>query len=298
MHVFVTGGTGFVGQQVVNQLLTAGHQVTCLVRSGSERKLAQHEQLRFHHGDATEAESLRGGMDGCQAVIHLIGIIREFPKRGITFTRLHREATRNILEAARATGVQRFVHMSANGTREGATSPYHRTKWDAEQLLRASELDWTIFRPSLIYGPDDQFVNMLVELIRKLPVVPVIGDGQYRMSPVAVEDVATGFVRALENPASIGQTYHCGGAQSLSYDEILDLVGRALNKARVIKLHQPLLFMKPVVSAMESLPGFPITSSQLTMLIEGNEVDPADWSAAFDIEPKAFYETISAYLSR
>jgi len=296
MNVFVTGGTGFVGREVVAQLLQAGHRVTCLVRRGSEGKLEKHERLDVHYGDATDPASLKGGLDGCEAIIHLVGIIREFPGRGITFARLHTEATANMINAARSAGIGRFVHMSANGTREGAVSAYHQTKWAAEQALRSSGLDWTIFRPSLIYGPGDQFVNMLVGLIRKLPVVPVLGDGRYRMSPVAVEDVAAGFVRALDIPASVGETYHCGGPQSLSYDEILDLVGRAIGKGRVIKLHQPLLLMKPVVAAMESLPSFPITRSQLTMLIEGNEVDPTAWSKTFSIEPKNFYATISGYL--
>lgn len=296
MKVFVTGGTGFVGREVVGQLLMAGHQVTCLAREGSERKLEQHNNLRFHHGDAVDPASLAGGLDDCEAIIHLVGIIREFPGRGITFDRLHTEATANMIGAAKNAGIHRFLHMSANGTRKGAVSPYHQTKWAAEQALRGSELDWTIFRPSLIYGPGDQFVNMLVELIRKLPLVPVLGNGRYRMSPVAVEDVAAGFVRALDTPQSIGQTYHCGGPQSLSYDEILDLVGRTIGKGRVVKLHQPLMLMKPVVAVMESLPAFPITRSQLTMLIEGNEVDPREWSQAFDIDPKKFYAAISSYL--
>ncbi|PNU21791.1 NAD-dependent dehydratase [Geothermobacter hydrogeniphilus] len=296
MNVFVTGGTGFVGREVVGQLLAAGHRVTCLARSGSDRKLDRHENLRFHLGDITDPDSLGNGLNGCEAVIHLVGIIREFPRRGITFTRLHTEATDNIIAATRKAGIRRFIHMSANGAREQAETAYHRTKWAAEQALRGSDLDWTIFRPSLIYGPGDQFVNMLAGLIRKLPLVPVIGNGRYRMSPVAVEDVAAGFVRALQQPQSIGQVYHCGGPQILSYDEILDLVGRALGRGRVVKLHQPLSLMKPVVAMMDRVPAFPITRGQLAMLVEGNEVDPSEWAKAFEIEPKNFFATISSYL--
>lgn len=288
MRVFVTGGTGFVGREVVRQLTAAGHTARCLVRSGSEGKLEIREGVEIHLGDVTEPESLTKGLQGCEAVIHLVGIIREYPSRGITFSHLHTEATENVLAAAVAAGVGRYLQMSANGTRENAASPYHRTKWAAEEAVRASPLAWTIFRPSLIYGPGGEFVSMLVQLVRRLPVVPVIGDGRYRMSPVAVEDVAASFVAALERPATVGQTYHCCGPGDYSYDEILDLVAAALDKGRVPKLHHPLFLMKPVIALLEGIPQFPITRTQLTMLLEGNVCDPAPWAAAFDLKPRSF----------
>ncbi|TYO99335.1 NADH dehydrogenase [Geothermobacter ehrlichii] len=296
MKVFVTGGTGFVGNEIIRQLIDAGHEVTALVRPGSEKKLAVRDGVTFHRGDATLPESLEGALSGCDAVIHLVGIIREFPAKGITFKRLHFEATRNIVKAAEAQEVKRYLQMSANGTRADAVAPYHRTKWQGEETVRNSILDWTIFRPSLIFGARDQFVNMLAAMIRRYPVMPVIGDGRYRMTPVAVEDVAKGFVSALEKKESIGQIYHCGGPESFTYNEILDLVGRALGKNRVGKLHHPVFFMKPVVALLESLPQFPITSSQLTMLLEGNECDPSEWATTFGIEPTPFFEGITRYL--
>ncbi len=283
MRVFLTGGTGFVGHEVLRQLLAAGHQVRALVRPGSENKLAIAGSVEIHRGDACDPESLQEALQGCDAVIHLVGIIREFPAKGITFPRLHGEATANLLAAAKEQGVRRFLQMSANGTRDGASTPYHQTKWQAEQAVQGSGLDWTIFRPSLIYGRGGEFVAMLGNLIRRFPLVPVIGDGQYRMSPVAVADVATGFVRALDTPASIGQIYHCCGPQSCSYDELLDAFGRALGKDQVRKIHQPVALVRPAIALMESVPSFPITSVQLTMLLEGNVCDPEPWSAAFGI---------------
>ena len=211
MRVFVTGGTGFVGREILKQLSGEGHTARILVRGPWQERLHGIEGIDAVNGDATDAASLDGALEGCDAVIHLVGIIREFPSRGVTFERLHVGATRNLLDAARQQGVQRFVHMSANGSREAADTAYHRTKWQAEQSVRESGLDWTIFQPSLVYGRGDQFVNMLADQIRKLPAVPVIGDGRYRLSPVAVENVARGFVAALENQAAIGQAYPCGG---------------------------------------------------------------------------------------
>lgn len=296
MKVFVTGGTGFVGSEVLRQLTAAGHTARCLVRKGSESKLAVRDRVEIRLGDVNEPGTLEGALAGCEAVIHLVGIIREFPALGVTFQRLHAEATRNVVAAAEAQGVRRYLQMSTNGTRENAPSPYHRTKWEGEQAVRGSGLAWTIFRPSLIFGPKDAFVTMLADLIRRLPVVPVIGDGKYRMSPVAVEDVAAGFVRALEMPETVGRTYHCCGPQDYSYDELLDLVGAALGKGHVAKLHHPLALMKPMIALMENVPQFPITTSQLTMLLEGNVCDPTDWAAAFGITPTPFAEGIGRYL--
>ena len=296
MKVFLTGGTGFVGSEVLRQLVAAGHAVRCLVRAGSEGKLAVREGVEVHRGDATEPETLKGALEGCDAVIHLVGIIREFPGKGITFRKLHFEATRNMVAAAESQGVNRYLQMSTNGTRENASTPYHRTKWQAEEAVRASSLAWTIFRPSLIFGPGDAFVNMLADMMRKLPVLPVIGDGKYRMSPVAVEDVAASFVKALTLPDMVGKTFHCCGPQSYTYDEVLDLIGAALGKQHVPKLHHPVFLMKPVVALLESFPAFPLTSSQMTMLLEGNECDPKEWAEAFGITPAPFAEGIRRYV--
>ncbi|MEJ2197959.1 MAG: complex I NDUFA9 subunit family protein [Desulfuromonadales bacterium] len=296
MKVFVTGGTGFVGREILGQLLSAGHEVRALVRDGSQDKLSGHQNLETHIGDVTDAASLVGALDGCDAVIHLVGIIREFPGRGITFKKMHVTATENILEACDEQEVQRFLHMSSNGTRERGSTAYHRTKWQAEELVRASELDWTIFRPSLIFGRGSEFVKMLTELIRRVPVVPVIGDGQYRMQPVSVEQVAVSFVKALAMPESIGKTYHQGGSESYSYDAILDLTGKAMGRKQVTKVHQPLFMIKPMIKMLQGFEQFPITEGQLKMLIEGNVCDPDEWAQAFGLVPISYAEGIKEFV--
>ena len=292
MKVFLTGGTGFVGSEVLRQLVAAGHEVRVLVRRGSEGKLAMSDGIEVHHGDAAEAQTLAGALAGCDAVIHLVGIIREFPAKGITFERLHVEATRNLLAAAHDQAVKRYLHMSANGTGPAGATAYHRTKWQGECAVRESGLDWTIFRPSLIFGRGGEFVAMLADLIRKLPVVPVIGDGQYRMQPVAVEQVAESFVKALAMSQTIGQTYHLGGGESYSYDEILDLTGQAIGREPVTKLHQPLLMVKPMIKLMEHADHFPITSDQLEMLLAGNVCDTVSWASTFGITPQSYAQGI------
>jgi len=294
MQIFLTGGTGFVGREILLLLNASGHKVRALVRRGSEHKLAAGQNIEIHYGDITAAADLGDALAGCDAIIHLVGIIREFPEQGVTFQRLHVEATRNLIEAAEQQGVARFVHMSANGVRPDAEAVYYQTKWAAEQSLRASALDWTILRPSIIFGCDGQFIDMQAALIRKMPVIPVIGKGRYRLQPVAIGDVAASFVKALELPETIGQTYEIGGRESYTYEEILDLTAKALGRKRVKKLHQPLFMMKSVVKLLESSSAFPITSDQLTMLLEGNVCDPTEWSKTFRIRPISYAEGIGS----
>jgi NADH dehydrogenase len=287
-RVFLTGGTGFVGRAVIRALQAHGVLVRCLVRPGSEAHLKGFEAIDRVPGDVLSPEGVAEAMRGCRAVIHLVGIIREHPASGVVFERLHSQATANIVAAAREAGVRRYLQMSALGVRPNARSRYHRTKWEAEECVRRSDLDWTIFRPSVIYGRGDGSVSMLAGMIRRLPVVPVLGDGRYRLQPVAVEQVAEGFARALEQPKSVGTTYEVGGPHSYSFTEILDQIGRALGKPRVRKLHHPMALMRPLVRLLEPLPFFPITSDQLMMLEENNVCDPTPFYRDFALEPIPF----------
>lgn len=294
MRVFLTGGTGFVGRRLIYELLQQGHQVRALVRASGKTLPAEVDIVT---GDTTHYEMLAGAAHECDAIINLVGIIREFPAKKITFDRLHTQTTKHLIRLAQETGIKRYIQMSANGTRADAATAYHQTKWAAEQALRASDLDWTIFRPSLIFGPDDQFVNMLASLIKTLPVVPVMGDGRYRLQPVYVADVARSFVRALENNSTFLQTYHCCGPTQLPYDEVLDLIGYALQRSRpVVKLHHPLWLMKPLVAAFQHLPFFPMTSDQLTMLLEENICSSTDWQETFHLELTDLDKGIRQYL--
>lgn len=287
-RIFIAGGTGFVGKAVVRALQAHGFVVRCLVRAGSEADLRGFEAIERVPGDVLTPKGLADSIEGCAAVIHLVGIIREHPALGVTFERLHTVATANMLEATRTAGVRRYLQMSALGTRPNARSRYHRTKWEAEEAVRRSGLQWTTFRPSVIYGPGDSFVTMLARLVRRLPVVPVIGNGRYQLQPVAVEQVAEAFARALTRDATVGQTYEVGGPRAYPFIEILDLIGAALGKRKVRKVYQPLGLMRPLVACLQRLPFFPLTSDQLLMLEEDNVCDPAPFFKTFDLKPIEF----------
>jgi len=246
-------------------------------------------------GEESSLETFAGKMAGCAATINLIGIIREFPGRNMTFAKLHVEATRNLLEGSQRAGIRRHLQMSALGTRANAVSGYHRSKYMAEELVRASGLDWTIFRPAIVFGPKDDFINKLAGYIRSYPVLPVIGDGKYRLQPIAADDVARCFADSLELPGTIGSTYELCGPDRLAYNELLDKIGRVLGKQQVAKLPNPLGIMKLVVPLLQGFSLFPITMDQIQMLTEENICD-GSWRETFTFAPQRFEEGIKAYL--
>ena len=236
-------------------------------------------------GDVLARQSLDAGLSGCDAVVHLVGIIRERPAINATFERVHVQGTQNVLDAAAAAGVRRYLHMSALGTHVGARSRYHRTKWAAEEAVRSSPLPWTIFRPSIIYGPGDEFVTMLRGMIEGLPVVPVIGSGRQKLQPVPVAQVAEGFARALALEASVKHTYDVGGPDAVSMVELLDAIAAALSRRRPLKVHVPVGLVRPVTRLLYRLPGYPLTPDQLLMLEEDNTCDPSAFYSTFALTP-------------
>jgi len=284
-RVFLTGATGFVGHAVIRALRAHGYAVRCLVRRGSELDLRGLEAIERVEGDVLSPAALERDMEGCDTVVHLVGIIREEPATLSTFERIHTQGTINVLEVAATTGVRRYVHMSALGVRPGARARYHRSKWAAEEAVRASPIPWTIFRPSIIYGRGDRFVNILAGLIRRYPVVPVIGSGQQRLQPVPVEHVAEAFARAVELPASVKHTYDVGGPDAVTMVQLLDLIGAALGRSRVRKAHAPIGLVRPMARLLHRLPGFPLTPDQLLMLEEDNVCDPQPFYATFGLSP-------------
>jgi NADH dehydrogenase len=294
MRVFVSGGTGFVGEHVCRALRERGHEV-CLLAHRRSRTVES--GVEVFEGDIARLESFAVGVNGCDAVINLVGIIREFPVRGVTFDKLHVQATANMLEAARRGGVGRYLHMSALGTRATAVSAYHRTKWQAEESVRKSGLKWTIFRPSLIFGPHDAFINMLAAQLKLAPLMPVIGDGNYRLQPIHADDVARCFALALEMPETIGQEYNLCGNDRMSYNVLLDMIAAALGRVKPFKPSLPLGLMKLVIPVMQKIPQFPITTDQLQMLLEESICD-GEWQKVFGFEPRGLEAGIAEYVHK
>ena len=298
MKVFLTGATGFVGSHILQDLLEAKHTVVALVREGSESKLPVNpEQLEIVQGDALNKSSYQESISGCDAVINLIGIIREFPQKGINFERMHVRTTQFLVEAGLAKDVDRYIQMSALGVSHESDSKYFTTKARAEDMIRASGLNHTIIRPSLIFGPGDEFINYFADIIRKFHTIPVIGHGKYRMEPVYIEDVSQTFVQSLDKPETMNQTFEIGGPERFEYEEMMHIVKRALG-TWAITIHYPKSLMMTLASMLQYYKFFPLTTDQIIQLFEENITDDDTVYKVFDIQPTPFEETINGYLNK
>ncbi len=274
--LFITGGTGFLGRHTATSLRAAGFDLRALVRLNSDRRNAlEGLGARIIDGDILDPLALDEGLEGAGTVVHLAGIIRERPNEGETFDRIHVEGTKMLAEAAWAAGVKRFIYVSALGTRPDAKSRYHQSKWEAETRLRSSGLEYVVYRPSIIFGPEDDFVNRLARMMahNPLPIVPVIGQGWNKFQPISVEDMATAIVRAAQGKVAEG-TYEMGGPRAYTMIELIEAVKRASGRRR-LRVHAPVFVMKglaPLLTWMMKDP--PITPDQLLMMLEHNGAEP------------------------
>ena len=292
-RILITGGTGFVGSEIRKAL--ADRELRLLVRDPSSVRDAGAAELV--RGDVLDPASLEPAMAGVDAVIHLVAIIEESGDK--TFDLVIRQGSENVVTAARNAGVRRLVHMSALGAQPNPAYPYLNAKWGAEQAVRQSGLEWTIIRPSVIFGPRDGFVNVLAGLIRRAPIIPVVGSGESKFQPVAVGEVAAVYRAVLDDPTAIGQTYELGGGETYSYEEMLDVIAAQLGK-RKPKLHLPVGLMRTVVAVSSPLPKSlrpPVTKEQLNMLALDNCTDQSATAALIGRQPIALRDGLE-YLSQ
>lgn len=304
MHVAVFGGTGFVGAYLIDALIASGHEPSVLVRPGSENKLDDAGQCRTISGDLNANDAIAATIDGCNAIIYSVGILREHRRLGITFENLQYDSVVRVADAAKDQGVARFLLMSANGVKSPGTK-YQDTKYRAEQHIKASAFDFTVFRPSVIFGDPHGKLEIATQLMNDMiaPPIPAVGfykgfsssRGAVLMSPVHVEDVALAFVRALEDPATFGRTYALGGPETLSWTEMLGRVASAVGKKKCI-LPVPIGVMMPAAMLFDRWPMFPVTRDQLAMLAEGNVCDSAELASLIGKAPRRFDSGNLAYL--
>lgn len=272
--VLLIGGTGYVGDVMRNRIRDAGYTVKLLTRSSRDHARWESEGFQPVTGDVTDADSLVRAMSGVDAVINLVAVIKE--KGDVTFERMNYQGSVNVANAARQSGVNRLIQMSALGAGNLPDYPYHFTKWRAENHIKDLNLQWTIFRPSIIFGPGDkeQFVGQLADVVKMAPVIPVIGDGKSMFQPIHLNDVSDSFIKALADPSTACQTYEIAGPEKMSYEEILDEITRTLGKNKP-KIHMPPALMQVAVSIMNPLPLIepPVTKQQLSMLKLDNTTD-------------------------
>ena len=289
MRVAVTGGTGYTGPAIVEEILRGGHEVVVL-----EHKTpvpVRHPKLTRAKGGVGNVDSLRAAFEGCDALVHLVAILREDKRKGVTFERVHVDGTRNAVEAAKAAGVRRFLLMSANGVESGLDTPYFRTKLEMERLVKEAAFDRTIFRPSYIAGSEEGgFDHQFADIIDKFPVLPSFAGGSFEIQPVAKKNVAQAFARALTTPASVGKTYVLVGPERMTWKEYLRRLAKLRGRKRAIA-YAPGWAMVGAASVLGPL--FPADADALRMLMLGNVGDATEAVKDFGLELQRWEDAVA-----
>src|SRR3990170_642576 len=280
--ILLTGATGFVGGNLLREMLKHGLQVRCISRNPSRAETIKKPGVELVQGDVTDKDSIvKAFADGkIDTAVHLVGILAETGKA--TFKAIHTEGTRNMVEACKQKNVKH---------------EYHKTKRDAEEIIRNSGLGYIIFRPSVLFGKEDKFVNLFASIIKISPFIMIPGNGQNRMQLLYVKDLVRAMTTAITDLKHINKVYELGGAEKLAFDQIIDAICRVLGKTR-LKIHVPMFLMRPGTAIAEAiLPKPPITRDHLLMLEEDNVTDNNALEPVFGIKPTKFEEGIKGYLA-
>jgi NADH dehydrogenase len=298
--ILVTGAGGYVGSHVVRRLVEMGRPVRATVRSRrstkKEGRLAG-LQIEWMEADITRPQTLGSALEGVEAIVHTVAIAIE--KGRLSYEQVNYHGTVNVVEAAKAAGVRRMINISQLGADPGLPYRFLASKGKAQAYVAASGLDWTAFRPSVIWGPEDEFANTFARLLPFSPLVyPIVGDGKSRFQPVWIEDVVTCVAKALDDPGTIGQEYELGGPEVLTLEEIERRTLKAVG-ARRLMVRVPLPVMQVIVTLMEKLlPAPPVTRSLLELLAVSNVTFKND-VYRFVSEPRPFTaQNAAPYMSQ
>jgi uncharacterized protein YbjT (DUF2867 family) len=298
--ILVTGASGYLGSHIVKRLVEEGKPVRALVRNRawaeSEGRLAG-LNIEWVEGDVTKPETLPAALQGVEAGIHTVAIAIEKGDR--RYEDINYQGTVHIVDAAKAAGVRRFINISQLGADSKLPYRFLASKGKAQEYVAASGLDWTAFRPSVMWGPEDEFANSFARLVRLTPIIfPIIGDGQARFQPVWIEDVVTAVVKSLDDPSTIRQEFELGGPEVLTIAEIERRTFAAVGARRLmIPVPIPLLRI-PVALMSLLLPAPPVTPSLLDLLKVDNTVKH-NALHRFVAQPRPFSaENIAPYMRR
>jgi len=302
--ITIYGGSGFIGRHVVRAIARTGARMRVAVR---RPELALHLQPLGDVGqiNAVQAnvrfpDSLLAAADGADAVINLVGIL--FPTGKQTFKSVQDEGARHVAEAARAAGARALVHISAIGASPDAPSVYARTKAAGEAAVKDVYPDAVILRPSIVFGPEDDFFNRFAKLARIAPALPLIGGGKTRFQPVFAGDVAKAVIGGLTGKANAGAPYELGGPEVLTLKEVMERVLAYTMRKRLL-VPEPFWFAKLQAAFLQWLPKPPLTIDQVRLLQSDNVVsEPAKQSGrtleGLAIEPVAIAAVVPGYLEQ
>ena len=297
LTICILGGTGFLGTRLVARLIKDGHRVTALSRDREQHKhLLVLPGLTLENGDVYDEAQLSEHFRGKDVVVNLVGILNERGFGGGGFRRAHTELTRAVLQAMRSAGVPRLLQVSALKAATDAPSYYLRSKGEAEKLIRESgaNLDWTIFQPSVMFGPGDSFLNRFATLLASVPFVFPLARPNARFQPVLVDDVIEALRRCLRGGASSRQTYELGGPRVYTLREIVELVSKLTGRRRgIIGLPDFAARLQGLV--MDFVPGRPFSSDNYRSLTV-DSVCEEDGFAKLGIKPQSMMASARQYL--
>lgn len=292
----VVGASGFIGKYLTLNLLQMGYRLHLLSHKTNPDFVSVRGQVRTFSGAIEDEAAMQECFRGCEVVFHLVGIIAE--TRHKTFQKTVADGTATLVRAARKAGVRKIIYLSALGTSESAKTKYHASKWAAERHVINSGLAYTVFRPSIVYGLEDKFINMIARMIRQSPLIPVIGDGRYKLQPVYVEELCAVMAASSRGTAGENQTFEIGGPEALTYLEIVDILKRLLRIRRPV-VHIPLPLVRVGAAILERMvKPAPLTTDMLKMMLAGSTCDQTVAERAFGVKFTALEFQLSKYLGR
>jgi len=305
VNVAVFGATGFVGNYLLDELEKNNYKPQILIRRGNESKIKISKNHKIIIGNISSDDAIKKTLKDADVIIYTIGIIREYKHKKNSFDYLHHQAVKNVIKEAQKLNIKRFILMSANGVKKDGTE-YQMSKYLGELALINSNLNWTIFRPSLIFGNSngkEEFCSQLKRDMLSLPFpAPLFYDGllpfnagKFKMSPIHIENVASFFVKSISMNETIYKTYELGGPKNYNWKDIIYTISSAYGKNKWT-IPAPVLPIKIIAFFLERFKWFPITNGQLTMLLEGNTCNSEKIFEEFNIEPIKFDKNSLKYL--
>lgn len=279
MRVFVTGATGFTGSRTVPLLLGRGWEIHCLYRESSDRSVLPQTEIHWHLGNLENQEKLTEAMQGCDTLVNIASL-------GFGHAEI-------IVKSAQAAGIQRAIFISTTAIFTKLNSQSKRTRLTAEAAIQNSDLNYTILRPTMIYGSlRDRNMYRLIRLLRRFPLIPIFGKGNYLQQPVFVDDVANAILQCLDQPKTIGKSYNIAGKKALTYNEVIDNIATIMDR-KIYKLYLPDKIVIKFLRLLEKMKiPFPIKAEQVKRLNENKDFSYEEARIDFNYQPRSFDEGI------
>jgi NADH dehydrogenase len=298
--VTVFGGTGFLGRQIVKRLAADGMHVRVAVRRPERASFleafAPGGRIEAVAADVWKEATVTRAVEGSAAVVNTVGHYVE--KRGASFDAVHGEGARHVAHQAFKAGVGRLVHISGIGADPASASPYVRARGIGEALVREAFEGATILRPSVLFGPEDKFLNRLIRLVRLAPALALFGRGDTRLQPVFVSDVADASARVLADSGTRGKTFELGGPRVYAYKELLELISREVGRKRLL-VPVPFAVWEAAAAALSVLPSPPLTADVVTLMKRDNVIGAGALGLEdLGISPTAVEKVLPTYINR